>query len=67
MYIDCFDVIANHSAFIGTFKDEELFYLQSRGIPVDEASKLLIKGFLISELEKEQKEKYEKIINQYWR
>ena len=67
MYIDCFDVIANHSAFIGTFKDEELFYLQSRGIPFKQASELLIKGFLMSELENEQKENYEKIINQYWR
>ena len=66
MYIDCFDVIANHSAFIGTFKEEELFYLQSRGIPFKEASELLIKGFLMSELENEQKENYEKIINQYW-
>lgn len=67
MYIDCFDVVANHSAFIGTFKDSELFYLQSRGIPVDEATKLLIKGFLISELEEEQKEKYKDILNEYWR
>ena len=67
MYIDCFDVIANHSAFIGTFKDNELFYLQSRGIPRDEATKLLIKGFLTSELSEEQKEKYKDILNKYWR
>lgn len=67
MYVDCFDVIANHSAFIGTFKGEELFYLQSRGIPVKDATKLLIKGFLTSELEEEQKEKYKDILNKYWR
>ena len=66
MYIDCFDVVANHSAFIGTFKEEEIFYLQSRGITVQEATKLLIKGFLTSELEEEQKEKYMNIINEYW-
>lgn len=67
MYIDCFDVIANHSAFIGTFKDEELFYLQSRGISKLEATKLLIRGFLTSELSHEQKETYNKIIDKYWR
>ena len=67
MYIDCFDVIANHSAFIGTFKESELFYLQSRGIPVKEATKLLIKGFLTSELTEEQKEMYNNVLNEYWR
>lgn len=67
MYIDCFDVIANHSAFIGTFKDDELFYLQSRGIDKIEATKLLIRGFLTSELSEEQKETYNKIIDKYWR
>lgn len=67
MYIDCFDVIANHSAFIGTFKDEELFYLQSRGIPTSEATKLLVRGFLISDLEETQQERYKEILNKYWR
>lgn len=67
MYIDCFDVIANHSAFIGTFKEEELFYLQSRGIPHKDATELLIKGFLTSELEEGQMEKYKEILNKYWR
>lgn len=66
MYIDCFDVVANHNAFIGTFKEEELFYLQSRGITVQDATKLLIKGFLTSELDDAQKEKFKDIINKYW-
>lgn len=66
MYIDCFDVVANHSAFIGAFKEEELFYLQSRGIPPKEATKLLIKGFLTNELEEEQKVEYTSVINEYW-
>lgn len=66
MYIDCFDVVANHSAFIGAFKEEELFYLQSRGIPSQEATKLLIKGFLTNELEEKQKEEYTSVINEYW-
>lgn len=67
MYIDCYDVVANHSAFIGTFKDEEMFYLQSRGISQLDATKLLIRGFLISELDEEEKETYNKIIDKYWR
>ena len=67
MYIDCFDVVANHSAFIGTFKDDELFYLQSRGINKIDATKLLIRGFLTSELSEEQKETYNKKIDKYWR
>ena len=67
MYIDCFDIVANHSAFIGTFNDDELFYLQSRGINKIDATKLLIRGFLTSELSEEQKETYNKIIDKYWR
>ena len=67
MYIDCYDVTANHSAFIGGFKDDELFYLESRGIPEETATKLLIRGFLTSYLSDNQKEKYNKIIDKYWR
>lgn len=57
------DVIANHSAYIGTFDENAMFYLKSRGINEQDAIKLLIKGFL---LEKENK-KIEKIIDKYWR
>lgn len=67
MYIDCFDVNANHSAFIGAFSDEELFYLQSRGIDKDTATKLLIRGFLTSDLNENLKGKYNNIIDKYWR
>lgn len=67
MYIDCFDVTANHSAFIGSFSDEELFYLQSRGIDKETATKLLIRGFLTSNLNEQLKDKYNDIIDKYWR
>ncbi len=50
LLIDEDDVSANHSAFVGEFSYEELFYLQSRGIRYDEALKLLIKGFLFNNL-----------------
>lgn len=67
MYIDCYDVTANHSAFVGAFKDFEMFYLQSRGIPYEDALKLLVNGFLVSKLPLEQKEYFEEMIEMYWR
>ncbi len=57
LYIDEYDVTANHSAWIGTFKQQELFYLMSRGINKSDATKLLIKGFLTNNLEIREEEK----------
>lgn len=48
LLIDEIDVIANHSALIGNFKNEEYFYIEKLGIDKDNAFKLLLKGFLIS-------------------
>ena len=50
LYIDCNDVEASHSALIGKFSDEEMFYMQSRGLDKDTALKLLISGFLSSDI-----------------
>ncbi|QPK78167.1 Fe-S cluster assembly protein SufD [Corynebacterium lizhenjunii] len=36
---------AGHAATVGRFDDLEVFYLQSRGIPADEARRLIIRGF----------------------
>ena len=36
---------AGHAAATGRFDDEQLFYLQSRGIPADQARKLVVRGF----------------------
>ena len=36
---------AGHASSVGRFDDEELFYLQSRGIPETEARKLVVRGF----------------------
>ncbi len=36
---------AGHAAATGRFDDEQLFYLQSRGIPADEARRLVVRGF----------------------
>ncbi len=36
---------AGHSSTTGRFDDEQLFYLMSRGIPADEAKRLVVEGF----------------------
>ena len=36
---------AGHAATVGRFDDDQLFYLQSRGIPEREATRLIIRGF----------------------
>ncbi|WP_104473901.1 Fe-S cluster assembly protein SufD [Microterricola pindariensis] len=37
---------AGHASATGRFDDEQLFYLQSRGIPEEEARRLVVRGFL---------------------
>lgn len=48
LLIDNYDVDSNHAAYIGSFKDDILFYMMSRGISRDVASRLLLNGFLIN-------------------
>ena len=36
---------AGHASATGRFDDEQLFYLQSRGIPADEARRMVVRGF----------------------
>lgn len=68
LYIDCNDVSANHSALIGKFSDEEMFYIQSRGIDYNIALKLLITGFLTSDVgDKKILKQILKNIQKYWR
>lgn len=58
------DVVANHSAHIGQFDEEQLFYLMSRGIQKEKALQLLIKGFLLESVS--EIDSIQKIIEQYW-
>lgn len=58
------DVVANHSALIGKFDDESLFYMKCRGIDYENAITLLVKGFLLENMEDE---RLNKIIEKYWR
>ena len=66
LFIDEEDVMANHSALIGTFSADEIFYLMSRGIDRKEAIRLLIKGFLLNNISYYKKQ-LEDIIYRYWR
>ena len=43
---------AGHASATGRFDDEQLFYLQSRGIPADEARRLVVLGFLVEVVQK---------------
>lgn len=66
LFIDEEDVVANHSALIGTFSFDEMFYLESRGIKRKEAESLLTSGFLTKGITYHN-EKLKEIIDQYWR
>lgn len=46
LYIDEYDVVANHAASIGSINPDDLFYLMSRGLSKEEASKIIIMGFI---------------------
>lgn len=48
LLIDNYDVDSNHAAYIGSFREDILFYMMSRGISRGKAIKLLINGFLIN-------------------
>jgi len=63
LLIDEVDVIANHSALIGTFSDEEMFYMQRLGIDKKTTVKLLIEGFIKNGLNKKLANNFKK----YWR
>ncbi len=43
---------AGHASTTGRFDDEHLFYLMSRGIPEDEARKLVVRGFFAELLDR---------------
>lgn len=45
LIISADDVKCSHGATVGQISKEELFYLESRGIPYDQAIKMLIEGF----------------------
>mgnify|MGYP003330295950 CR=1 FL=1 len=44
--IDTDDVKCSHGATVSQLRDEEIFYLKSRGIPEEKARKILCQGFM---------------------
>lgn len=56
LLIEEYEVEANHSVYVGGVKEEELFYLMSRGINENDAYKLILNGLLISNMNKNKKE-----------
>jgi Fe-S cluster assembly protein SufD len=43
---------AGHASASGRFDDEQLFYLQARGLSVDDARRLVVLGFLVDILQR---------------
>ena len=66
LIVDNHDVVANHAAFIGNFKDEDIWYLESRGISKKEINEILIKATLFKGVE--EKDNFMKFLeNNKWR
>ena len=51
LIIDNNEISSSHSAYIGDFKKDDIFYMQTRGISYDMSRYLLSKSFLISNID----------------
>lgn len=69
MFIDLDDVEAKHGSVIGTFKEEQIFYLMSKGINYNDSLKLLIKGYLLGNMKVtvDVRKRIIDLIDMYWR
>ncbi len=67
LLIDEYDVKAGHGATIGKIEEEQLYYIQSRGLTREQAEKLIINGFLkpiIDEIDDEPlRERFVSLVN----
>lgn len=57
LIVDNSEIEAEHAAYIGYFDEDKLFYLESRGIDSKDAEGLMIKAFLLNNMELEEKER----------
>ncbi len=57
LLIDNYDVEAAHSAYVGKFSEDELFYLQSRGLDEATCYYLLLKSYLFGKMSLTDEEK----------
>ncbi len=69
LLVDIDNISANHSAYIGEFKEEEIFYLKSRGLDENSSKKLLAKSFLLGQMDITFRERniILDILKRYWR
>ena len=69
MFIDLDDIVAKHGSVIGSFKEDDIFYLMSKGINYSDTLKLLIKGYIMSNMavDADTRFKITEIIDKYWR
>ena len=63
LIIDSKEVIANHSAFIGTFNKDLVYYLMSRGISLNNTKKILLKAILLNKMNLEIENDFEDLID----
>ncbi len=67
LIIDSKDVVANHSAYIGRINEEELFYLKSRGINLEEIKEIIYKSIMLGKMSlSNEKEMIIQYINEWW-
>ena len=69
MFIDIDDVEARHGSIIGSFKEDDVFYLMSKGISYNDTLKLLVKGYLLHDIGGyfDLRQRIMDVINMYWR
>jgi Fe-S cluster assembly protein SufD len=51
LIINNHDTEASHSATVGQVDDEDLFYMENRGLPEQDATNMLVEGFFVPVLE----------------
>ena len=52
MYIFVDDILAGHGATAGNIDEETVYYMRSRGLSLELASKMLISGFAMEIIDK---------------
>lgn len=62
LLVDTMNVEANHGVSIGTIRNSEIFYLETKGIPKNEAIKILEDGYLLSIMNDNVKNKIKEIL-----
>lgn len=60
LWIDEYDVVANHAAYIGDYAKDSVFYLQTKGLTIPMIYQILSKAFL---LQTSQYELYNELMN----